>query len=252
MVSNVESLGIDPVLGRDEAFSRSVHALFDTRDHAEAARQDLIAAGIHSSDISVVADAGPAEVPDGGTDDAPGGFWETMKELFMPEDDRLKFAEGVRRGGVTLSVRTDTANHDRIIELLDRDGAVDLDEREEHWRSQGWTGYTAKDPLTDARTPSLAINADDEDMSYTPASDGTAGFAASAAQNFPVGEDVAPRIESPGALPASVLSGEVEPPQSSGVGEPMTKGLREVETGRRRVRSYTWQDAGVPPGGGAP
>ncbi len=245
MASNVDPEGDDPAAFRDEGFSRSVHALFDTRDHAETARRDLIAAGIHSAALSFVADDDRAEASTGGADrGSDGGFWETMKELFMPEEDRYRFAEGVRRGGVTLSVRTDTANHDKVMEMLDRDGAVDRDEREEHWRTEGWTGYTAAGPLTDARSPSLAIGADDEDMSYAPASAGTAGFAASQAQRFHFGEDEVPHVESPGALPASALSGETEPPRM-GAGDRIGNGVREVDHGRKRVRSYRWQDPDV-------
>ena len=73
------------------------------------------------------------------------GFWETLKELFMPEEDRYSYAEGLRRGGYLLTVRTDTANYDRVVEILDRDGAVNLDERESSWRNEGWTGYTGRD-----------------------------------------------------------------------------------------------------------
>ena len=38
---------------------------------------------------------------DQGTEDK--GFWDSVKDIFMPEDDRDTFAEGVRRGGYLLT-----------------------------------------------------------------------------------------------------------------------------------------------------
>ncbi len=228
--------GIQPTLVSKEDFSLSVTALFDSRDHAEAARQDLVAAGIHAEAIALIADgtAAPAADID---DPSVIGFWQTLKDLFMPEEDRDQYAEAVRRGGVTLSVRTDTANHDRVIALLDRDGAVDLDERQEQWRNDGWTGYTARDPLAEARGPSLDAHADDEDMSYAPASAATAGFAVGGVHPFVIEGETAPLVESPGALPASALDAVAEAPHSA-TARAGADGTRDLTRSTPRVRSY--------------
>jgi hypothetical protein len=37
-------------------------------------------------------------------------------------------------------VRKKTA-YERVLEILDREGAVDLDKRQASWREEGWTGY---------------------------------------------------------------------------------------------------------------
>lgn len=240
MASIVDTPDIDPVPVRNEDFSRSVNALFDTRAHAETARQDLIAAGIQNDAIALIGEGDIVEPADASDDPAEsGGFWDALKSLFMPEEDRHQFAEGVRRGGITVSVRTDTSNHDRVVDILDRDGAIDLDERQESWRNDGWTGYTANDPLAEARTPDLAIDGDIEDLSYTPASDATAGFGASAPTLFPLPDEAAPPVESPGALPASMLEGEVLPPVVD-QGPRVGNGLRDDSHGRTRVRTYQW------------
>ena len=63
----------------------------------------------------------------------------------MPEEDRYAYAEGVRRGGTVVSVRTTDADYDRALEILDAEGAVNMDEREAAWRSEGWKGYQGSD-----------------------------------------------------------------------------------------------------------
>lgn len=40
-----------------------------------------------------------------------------------------------------LSVTTEAANYDRALDILEADGAVDIDERERTWQSEGWTGW---------------------------------------------------------------------------------------------------------------
>jgi hypothetical protein len=40
-----------------------------------------------------------------------------------------------------VSVRTEQSDYERVLEILDRDGAVDLDKQEASWREEGWTGY---------------------------------------------------------------------------------------------------------------
>lgn len=192
-----------------EDFSRSVSAFFDTREHAETARRDLIAAGIPESAISIT--AGGSGETSGSTSAAPAyheeGFWESLKELFMPEEDRYSYAEGLRRGGFLVSVRTDTADHERVVDILDRDGAVDLDERESSWRTEGWTGYTGRDSLAES------------DASYTPPSDATAGFGASEADRMNLGT----------GIPAASFSGAVGTSGTAATGS--TSGIAGMSSG---------------------
>jgi hypothetical protein len=47
-----------------------------------------------------------------------------------------------------LSVTADDARYDRVAEILERNGAVDLDTREAEWRSAGWTGYAGMGPAS--------------------------------------------------------------------------------------------------------
>jgi uncharacterized protein (TIGR02271 family) len=80
---------------------------------------------------------------------ADDSWWDSLKRLFMPEEDTHAYSEGIRRGGVVLVVHVSDAENDDVIDLLERSGAVDLDERSEEWRSQGWTpGVTASTTST--------------------------------------------------------------------------------------------------------
>ena len=149
--------------GRD-ASPRSVTAFFDTQDAADLARDDLVAAGVPSSSVRVAAGQAVAAEPA-----HPHGFWESLKDFFIPDEDRHMYAEGLRRGGVAVSVETDSAAYDRVLEILDRDGAVDMEERSAGWRQDGWGGLSGPTSLGES------------EMAYTPSGSGTGGFGASRA-----------------------------------------------------------------------
>lgn len=118
------------------AGARTVTAFFDTSDHASTARADLIAAGIPDSAITLVSsDADHFTV----VPDQHKGFWESLGNFFMPDDDRRAYAEGLRRGGHAVSVEASGTLYDLAIDVLDRDGAVDLDERAVTWEREGWS-----------------------------------------------------------------------------------------------------------------
>ena len=124
-------------IDRYDLHTRNATAYFETRAAADAAVNDLVAAGIARDQISV---AGTGAF---GTTATSGdrSFWEELKDLFLPAEDRYAYAEGLRRGGVVVSVRTEETDYERVLEILDRDGAVDLDKQEASWREEGWTGY---------------------------------------------------------------------------------------------------------------
>jgi hypothetical protein len=119
-----------------------VTAFFDTREAVNKAVDGLVAAGIPRDNVSVTAETDGAQTAKPGYDK---GFWESLKDLFMPEEDRYAYAEGLRRGGTIVSVRTTETDYDRALEILDAEGAVNLEEREATWRSEGWKGYQGSD-----------------------------------------------------------------------------------------------------------
>src|SRR5918998_6924736 len=74
---------------------------------------------------------------------AIGGLAGSLVGAGVPEHDAHAYAEGVRRGGALVTVRASDAEVDRIVDILDDEGTVDLDERQSSWRSEGWAGYDA-------------------------------------------------------------------------------------------------------------
>jgi uncharacterized protein (TIGR02271 family) len=72
---------------------------------------------------------------------ATGGILGGLIGLGIPKEHAEVYAEGVRRGGTLVTVQTDDANTDRVRQILDRDGAVDIEERGAYYRANGFTGY---------------------------------------------------------------------------------------------------------------
>ena len=171
------SLDTTTAQGRSTAsYNRGVSAFFDTQGAAQKATDDLIAAGIAREQISLTAgQAAGGTTAVGSTENK--GFLDSLKDLFLPEEDRYAYAEGLRRGGYLLSVRTDTANYDRVLGILDADGAVDIDERETQWKSEGWTGYSAANRTSAAATSLAAGSGRDASVTTGAASAARPGIA---------------------------------------------------------------------------
>ncbi|MBE7202356.1 MAG: hypothetical protein INR70_31765 [Parafilimonas terrae] len=73
---------------------------------------------------------------------AAGGLIGGLTGAGLSEGEAETYAEGLRRGGTLVTVRADEIQADRALNLLNRAGSIDLDERAEGWRAQGWTGGT--------------------------------------------------------------------------------------------------------------
>ncbi len=122
--------------GMDMGGSHTVSAFYDSRSHAEAAAQRLRGLGIAETQIRLT--EGQSEGSSSGTEDQ--GFFAMLGEMFFPSDDRSAYAEGLNRGGSLLTV-TDVseAEYDDVLDILDDEGAVDMDERTANWREEGWS-----------------------------------------------------------------------------------------------------------------
>ena len=122
---------------------QTITAVFDTRDHAESASLSLRQAGIPAADVTLSPENAREELGVGYgtvTEPKPAGFMASLENLFGGYDDRDTYAEGVRRGGTLLTAHVDDAHIDRAVSLLEQHGAIDLEEREQTWRGEGWTG----------------------------------------------------------------------------------------------------------------
>ena len=93
-----------------------------------------------------------ATVTAAGVGAAAGGLIGGLTGAGLSEGEAETYAEGVRRGGTLVTVRADDTQADQALSLLNRAGSIDLDERAEGWRAQGWTGGTVG-PAADRSQP---------------------------------------------------------------------------------------------------
>ena len=94
-----------------------------------------------------------AAVTGAGVGAAAGGLIGGLTGAGLSEGEAETYAEGVRRGGTLVTVRADESRAERVLTLLDQAGSIDLDERAEGWRAQGWTGGTVGPAAEGARAP---------------------------------------------------------------------------------------------------
>jgi hypothetical protein len=97
----------------------------------------VIAAGPLAVALSTLTGAGVGAVAGGVT----GGLLGALIGLGIPEEEAEYYAEGVRRGGVLLTVQADDFNTDQVIAVLNRHDPVDINERASQWRDEGWEGF---------------------------------------------------------------------------------------------------------------
>ena len=93
--------------------------------------------------IGPILAAGPiaAALTGAGIGAVAGGLIGGLTNLGVPEDEAHYYAEGVRRGGILVTVAAETdAQADQAAEIMRRHGAVDIDERATEWKKQGWKG----------------------------------------------------------------------------------------------------------------
>jgi uncharacterized membrane protein len=151
---------------------KTITAFFDSYADASDAVRRLEAAGFSHSDIGIVArnqDRHPSDGDDSadllgglsviavpglgpvvgagwlvsplvgaGAGAASGGLVGTLVDAGVPEQDARAYEEGVRRGGALVTMLAGENEADRIVDILDDEGTVDFEDRQNLWRSEGW------------------------------------------------------------------------------------------------------------------
>jgi uncharacterized protein (TIGR02271 family) len=139
--------------------TRTITAMYDSRSDAEEAKRQLQSSGLSEGDITIV-DQGMSGSTTTGTTYADGGesrgFFGALKDMFMPDEDRHLYSEGLRRGGFLLTARVDEDRCDEAIRLLDTSNAVDFENRTSEWRSSGWDADTTSLRAEETQTIPLA------------------------------------------------------------------------------------------------
>jgi len=114
----------------------------------------VIGAGLLFVPIGLVA-AGPiAGLIAGSTvGAATGGVLGALIGMGMTESDAETYAEHLRQGATLVTVQTDDVSAGRAHDILDRDGAVNIDDRTSWYRDHGFENHDNDIPI---------YNADDE------------------------------------------------------------------------------------------
>jgi len=119
--------------------SRTITALFDSRADAEAAKNRLHMANIDASHVHVHDQSSQGFRSEGAySDHQDRGVWDSVKNAFLPDEDRHTYEEGVRRGGALLTVDVEESQIDDAVRVLEDSNSIDIDDRAQQWRSQGW------------------------------------------------------------------------------------------------------------------
>ncbi|WP_428377109.1 YsnF/AvaK domain-containing protein [Lichenicoccus sp.] len=134
----------------------TIIAVYDSVDHAEAAKRDLTAAGVPPGAISQHADAG--SLADGTSTGAPReqGFWS---RLFggEPDHDTAVYDRSLAGGSTVLSVKVPDEHVTAVSDILERHNPVDIDERASTYGlASGTRAETYAAPATPAVTPVAA------------------------------------------------------------------------------------------------
>jgi hypothetical protein len=83
-----------------------------------------------------------------------GGILGGLTGLGVSETEAPVYAEGVRRGGSLVTVRTDSTRKGEVEAILARHSPVDISQREADYRASGWKGYDDSTPV-DPADPAL-------------------------------------------------------------------------------------------------
>jgi hypothetical protein len=84
-----------------------------------------------------------------------GGIVGALVKSGMPEDEAPYYAEGIRRGGTLISIETsDTL---RAQDVLDRQGSINIHERSNLWRREGWQGFNTETNNNDATVEPVPV-----------------------------------------------------------------------------------------------
>ena len=195
------------------ASNNTLTAFFDSRSDAESAVERLKDAGIPESAIRFMPGyASDSDAANVASDDR-SGFWASLSDWFFPDEDRATYAEGLRRGGFLVSVQVDDASYESAHDILDDEGSIDMDERAETWRTEGW----------DTQRPTEAYASSTHDAS----------------QERKFDDDLDDVVQATAAVREDTFDDGSRGDTIPVVEENLRVGKRDVNSGSVRVRAYT-------------
>ena len=136
--------------------AQTLIGVFDNQSDAQQVAQELIGLGIDRTHVRVSSQDASRQ---GSSSSEDKGFWESVKDVlgFGDDDnDHYGLREAHRRGGTVVTVTTDDKWTDQVADVMRRHNVINLDERAQQWKSQGWSGYDRYQPSADAGTTQMA------------------------------------------------------------------------------------------------
>jgi len=215
--------------------SRTVTAMFDSRSEAEEARQRLSTSNIDADSVRIIDKSTSGSSSSSGSSTGGGqedqGFWASLKDMFVPDEDRHAYGEGISRGGFLLTAEVDEDQADEACRILEQSNSVDFDDREAGWRKEGWSGYSAgagTGAFAGAGATGFGTDADEGQSRMGTSAAMTDSFTGSTGAN--TGQSFAGTTGERSSTVAEERIPIVE--------EQLRVGKREVSRGGARVRSY--------------
>jgi len=129
---------------------------------------------------------------------AAGGLIGALTDMGIPEEHANYYGEGMRRGGVLVTVATTDAMADRAVSILSHHNPVDLTRRAEEWRQSGWSRF---DPQSEPYRAPVATRVAETRREAEMARTVEAGAQARSGAAFAAGASQSPRATTTASAP---------------------------------------------------
>jgi len=233
-------------------------AVYESRTHAEAARDALLNAGIPQSAIEVLdrtsGDAAPgaSRIEDRNTGVQDEGFWGAIKNLFAPDEEYSAYHHAIGRGhAMVMVVPNASMDRHRVIEVLEASGPIDFDAKLEEWRQSGYD-YSGAPRATETGRAASTASSGGTGTGYKAGTDNSGATGGMGATGGRQVTETVSMPETSGARTGTQTGTQAGRTQTAGTTQPMTGnqdtvkvveerlriGNREVAQGAVRVRSY--------------
>lgn len=118
--------------------AKTAVALYDTNNEAKQVVEELTSAGFSRSSARII-------------NEHDSDSRDTLTNAGLPRNDAEAYVEGIRRGGHLVMITTDDSRIDVAVDIMDRNNSVNIQERAELWRGEGWSGISETQAGTTGR-----------------------------------------------------------------------------------------------------
>ena len=208
--------------------SQTVIGIFENENEAQQAVQNLISQGFNREDVDVASSSASQSTSESSQSDNDDSFGSSISNffgsLFGSDDDRTSSYSEVAKRGITVTVHARSESEaERAADVLDENGAVDIDEKASQYRSNQSYG---SDLSSDSAFPGISdTNTSGSDYNQNDIADNTSG---SQYNQNPVTGNVSG---------SDFNQNNINEQSIPIIEENLQVGKREVESGGARLRS---------------